>query len=333
MRPDQRASHRYPCPVCGGTEQCLRYTSNGRFCMCQNPPAKLRGYPVKHLSTFGKDFWVIPLDRVGKVQEPSEEEAVDRWPGYPRAYQSLIDHLRLSKPWYRHLSQRGFTKAEITDLEYRSLPDVQGTLDIADQLYRIYTDVWTRIPGFGFNRRGCPCFFAMEHRLVIPIRDPKHRIIGIQTRRLPDDTTSPKYTWLDKGGLVGTPFHHIGDSQVLLLTEGPLKADFVHLRTGWQVISWQGVSCLKGIGKISAIAQSKDTVYLANDLDLFDNPAVMRATKEAIAWLEPQVKVQVLLWEGPKGIDDYIAKGGQVFEVHTPQILDEEVPCQRIISI
>jgi len=84
--------------------------------MCQNPPAKLRGYPVKHLSTFGKDFWVIPLDRVGKVQEPSEEEAVDRWPGYPRAYQSLIDHLRLSKPWYRHLSQRGFTKAAGFDL-------------------------------------------------------------------------------------------------------------------------------------------------------------------------------------------------------------------------
>lgn len=307
MRSDQRASYRHPCPICQSTSLCLRYTDNGKLALCQNPPVRFRLESHKRV-VFGRDFWLVPLGAEGEV--PAKEvKRVEPWHGADRAHLELLRLLEINNFWTKHLLARGFTEDEIEFFGYRSTPrNIRG---LVKALYPRYKEVWEQIPGFVKG----PKLMLRPNQLVIPIRDHRKGISGIQLR---NKSGRPKYCWFSSGGLGGTPIHHNVGSDVLLLTEGPLKADYVHCKRGWSTLSYQGVSTInaeKLYDELIKIERPR-VAYVANDSDLLTNKAVYDGALESALLLESMgIDTYVLLWDDEKGIDDLLLKGGPLYKL------------------
>jgi hypothetical protein len=185
-------------------------------------------------------------------------------------------------------------------------------------MLRVYGAHWNQIPGFTYSRRGTPTFGCAPGKLLIPIRDAEGTIGGFQCRAI--DGQEPKYTWFSHDGLLGTPLHHATrtSSQVLLVTEGPLKADYLARHLPWRVLSYQGVGALAQLDAAIAGMPDLKVAVIANDLDLFTRRGVLHGTKTAYRILRRYLDTYALVWPAdghdggvaPKGLDDYLAAGG-----------------------
>ena len=84
------------------------------------------------------------------------------------------------------------------------------------------------------------------------MRDVKGRIQGMQVRL--DSAKKRKFRWVSSAGLpegcgAKTWVHLAGDPRPLvLLTEGPMKADVIHALTGQTVLAVPGVNSLAQLG-------------------------------------------------------------------------------------
>ena len=92
------------------------------------------------------------------------------------------------------------------------------------------------------------------------------------------------------------------------LTEGALKADIAACVSGIPFVAVLGVNSLRHL--LSTLSQFKNLkkVFIAYDMDKFNNPDVMKAQDNLVKLLtEAGYMVQIVNWDrNYKGIDDYL---------------------------
>jgi len=227
-----------------------------------------------------------------------------------KTYTAFLSKLNLSKEHLRNLLKRGLSWEAIAANMYKTLPanpDVRREIckELIEEGYTL-----EGVPGFYVNKDG-QWDFVYYKGFLIPVKDSKGRIQGLQIRL--DDTNQRKYMWFSSNGKnKGTPAHawqgvHGYPSKIIIITEGPLKADIAHFLSRYTFVSVPGVTAIKGIENVLK-ELGAEKVYIAYDMDLLTNKGVQIAkTKLEEKLTAAGFKVYTKTWDPAyKGIDDYL---------------------------
>jgi hypothetical protein len=230
-----------------------------------------------------------------------------------RTYRAFLNKLILNPEHLRNLIKRGLSWEETAKNLYKSLPEEpQQRWGICRELIKE-----------GYNLKGIPGFYQREKDgekywdfvdykgFLIPVKDVQGRIQGFQIRL--DEEEFGKYVWFSsRNKLNGTPAHawqgvHGEPSKVVIITEGPLKADVAHYLSRFTFVSVPGVTAIKGIEVVLKELEA-EKVYIAFDMDVLTNPAVQKAKEKLERKLvEAGFEVRTKTWDSRyKGIDDYL---------------------------
>lgn len=226
-------------------------------------------------------------------------------------YTALLQNLTLASDHRENLRSRGLSPEEIHRLGYKTTP-VLGFTSLAKRLREkgLYL---AGVPGF-YKNQGQWTLKIPDRGILIPVRDIAGRIQGLQVRL--DNVEKRKFRWLSSNGLeegcgAKTWVHLAGEPRPLvLLTEGPMKADVIHFLTGQTVLAVAGVNSLSQLRPVleELRAAGMEKVMTAFDMDYLINPHV-RAGQENLAHLLDRCGISygTYLWDPRyKGLDDYI---------------------------
>lgn len=227
-------------------------------------------------------------------------------------YNALLQKLSLAKDHRENLLSRGLSSTDIDRLGYKTTAAV-GFKSIAKQLENDGYQL-SGVPGFYRLEDGSWTFIAEQRGTLIPVRDVEHRIQGLQIRR--DNATKRKFRWVSStertDGCRAESWTHIaGDIKpIMLITEGPMKADIIHALTGLSVIAVPGVNALAKL-KLALEYMRKNgltEIKTAFDMDFIINWNVQEGYVNLLRLLnEMGFKFGTYLWNPYyKGLDDYI---------------------------
>lgn len=249
---------------------------------------------------------------------------------------SILSMMKLYKEESKDLTARGFTASEIALLNYRSYP-------YSDQFNEELTKIPRKliekglpvdgIPGIYVNRRNERCLKSLPVGTVTPCISINNRIKFLNVRvRKPINKN--KCIWFstkknhhgckaEAGTHYACDFDWTGDvftpsakDGTIILTEGIIKGDIIHLLTGKQVVAVTGVNVLdvffKELPELVKFGFNK--VSIAYDLDSETNKDVKKAlTKVENFCKKKKINYERMLWqkETPdgrplKGYDDYL---------------------------
>jgi hypothetical protein len=231
-----------------------------------------------------------------------------------KVYRAFLDKLILEPFHRRNLLKRGLSWEETAKNLYKSLPEKP------EQRWEICKELIKE----GYNLKGIPGFYQREkdgerywdfvdyRGFLIPVKDVQGRIQGFQIR-LDEEEKGRKYVWFSSRGKPnGTPAHawqgvHGGPSKIVIVTEGPLKADVAHYLSHFTFVSVPGVTAIKGI-EVVLKQLGAEKIYIAFDMDVLTNPAVQKAKEKLEKKLvEAGFAVKTKTWDSRyKGIDDYL---------------------------
>ena len=306
-----RAEARTNCPFCGdkgghlygnarkGVFYCFRCGAKGR--LAAGAVALAAGPP-----------------RPGRESEAAlDPEKLDA------AYRALLGELGLSQEHREQLRSpaRGLADGQIEEAGYRSLPE--GSRAALGEAVAAKADP-SGVPGFW--RAAGKWRVAGPAGLLLPVRDPWGRVLGLQVRR--DRAESgPRYVWLSSAGRpAGTPARALCHTSLLgaktrsrvWITEGPLKADIAATRLREPVLAVPGVNTWRSGGLFGALGVlGASEVVIAFDADAEVNPHVDRAACELGKALRERGRLVFRaswpLSQG-KGLDDLLL-GGRFPEV------------------
>lgn len=264
-------------------------------------------------------------------------------------YRAILEGLPLSVSDRAHLEARGFTKEWIEKAGYGTRPDCRRGADVINRLlralaFRFGAEAVLTVPGL-YAKNGVLCI-AGSDALMIPVRDRQGRISGIRLRPHHVRPGGSKYIWFSSsahggpspGALPHVPLHEPGPLDLVILTEGELKAELATIL--WNdgralALSAPGVGSWKLLHPI--VEDLRPThVAIAFDQDPDSKPAavemVRRCTEDAGHWSRMfGYPVSVLRWEGlHKGIDDALRAGVAIVEEHLaplgpPRLTVEEI--------
>jgi hypothetical protein len=220
-------------------------------------------------------------------------------------YSALLESLTLSEPHAKWLAKRGFDSDQCLRIGYRSSPTLQEACRLA-QPFRKVRDV----PGLTHDM-----WLTRLDAILIPIRDRAGRVVAVKQRIM--DGGKDRMRLLGGGGSKARQVvHHpvgttIKRGTQVLFTEGERKGDFAHLCLSYpSVISIPGVRCWS-----MALDECVEAghVLLAMDQDEAGRDCTGRLGR---ALTQLGVKVDVLVWDKGKGVDDFTRAGGsaQTFE-------------------
>lgn len=227
-------------------------------------------------------------------------------------YTALLDRLSLSKDHEANLRARGLSESDIKRLGYRTTP-VIGFRLLAKQLQ---SDGYylSGVPGFYRDEKDTWCFAQEKRGILIPVRNRKGEIQGLQLRR--DNVERRKFRWVSSAGMKdgcrAEGWIHISgtDFSKVILTEGPMKADVINALTGKTVLAVPGVNALS---KLQETLRELRTLGLkevktAFDMDFSLNPHVQDGYNALLNMLDGMgFRFSILLWDPRyKGLDDYI---------------------------
>jgi len=299
------------CPICGKPDWCL-ISEDGKSAICarteSDKPAGNKGAGWIH--TLDNSMPLPPLNL-----KPDAKQTPKAAPDIlGKAYGALLTALQLSKRERVNLQRRGFTDDDILRLSYKTLP-MNGRRAIIQRLTAKGIKL-IGVPGFwlelGKTRLSGPA------GILIPVRDTKSRIVGLQIRCHSTDNGS-RYRWLSSrnyfaGCSPGAPVHvarPVSTSREVWITEGPLKADIAALKLGRSVLAVAGVGNWPGvIPIIRELAPSR--VIIAFDMDKLSNP-VVNLHKDALitCLIRRGIRTFEADWDTHfKGLDDLLT-GGQ----------------------
>lgn len=195
------------------------------------------------------------------------------------AYRKLAQLLKLSDAHKKDLKRRGLTEDEISRMEkigYRSTCP-QGSVAIARKLMKAGCKL-EGVPGFFVNRSGDweIAFYKKNSGYLCPVWSVDGRLTAFQIR-LDIPYEKRKYVWLSsaklkKGCSPGSPVSISGDDiRRVYVTEGILKAEVTHQRTGQTYIGNPGVMNYKELERVllQLKKQGLREVVEANDMDKF----------------------------------------------------------------
>lgn len=230
-------------------------------------------------------------------------------------YQHLLQNLQLTSKHKDDLLNRGLSAEQIILNGYHSLPAI-GLSKIVTQLTKQNCTL-QGVPGFYFDNDKWQIDVRYSG-LLIPVRDYKQRIQGLQIRR--DQYVHSKYNWFTssdkKNGTPITSCIHIAGLNYAILdktvycTEGPLKADIASYLGKKCFIACPGISHYKRFADILPVLKWYDITHIYNafDMDYKTNPQVAKCIKSVNElFLSAGFAVKQLLWPSSyKGIDDFL---------------------------
>ena len=227
-------------------------------------------------------------------------------------YSAFLSKLSLAGDHRDNLKARGLREAEIIRLGYKTSP-VVGMASIAKQLMA-EGHYLSGVPGF-YRLEDDTWMFSSENRgILIPVRDWKGRIQGLQIRL--DDASRRKYRWISsigkKDGCKAETWSHLAGtiSETVILTEGPMKADIIHSISGKTVVAVPGVNALSHLEIMLQELQSMGVQRLmtAFDMDFLVNPHVQNGYRALTEMLRKMgFYYGTYTWNPQyKGLDDYI---------------------------
>lgn len=227
-------------------------------------------------------------------------------------YSALLSKLTLASDHRDNLLGRGLTNADIGKLGYKTTP-VVGMTQIAKQLQSegLYL---AGVPGFYRDDNGAWTFIHEKRGILIPVRDRYGRIQGLQIRR--DNVEKRKFRWVSstekKDGCKAEGWTHLSGPvrPMLVLTEGPMKADVINALTGLTVLAVPGVNTLTQLELTLTELRSEGLVEIktAFDMDFATNHHVQNGYNNLLQLLgDMGFRYGTYLWDPAyKGLDDYI---------------------------
>lgn len=155
---------------------------------------------------------------------------------------------------------------------------------------------------------------ACESRgILIPVRDSKGRIQGMQIRR--DNAARRKFRWVSSTGRTDgckaeDGYILRGTAQYGAAHRGPMKADVIHYLTGQTVLAVAGVNTLTQLELIlpQLHEQGVERIMTAFDMDFMENPHVQGGYRTLVSLLsDAGFRYGTYLWDPRyKGLDDYV---------------------------
>jgi len=297
-----RVTRRNPCPVCGKTDWC-RILGDGTP-ICSRIESSVR---------YDNGGWVHKSGSIHSVNIPpsktvkqSAKAAIDI---LSQTYTALLSELTLSPSHQENLRKRGLSDAQISWLNYKTLPAYNRDNLVKKLIGRKVQ--MQGVPGFWTDLRG-RWHLSGPAGICIPVRDLQGNIQGITVRC--DNTLNGKYKWLSSarklnGCCSGVPIHvakpENAESREVWITEGPMKADIASLKLNRIVLAVPGVNNYLGIIPILKVLKPQ-RVVLAYDMDKLQNTTVKQYENMVIATLlRMKIRTFIADWDARlKGIDD-----------------------------
>ena len=229
-------------------------------------------------------------------------------------YSTLIDALRLDDEHREQLRKRGLTDERIAQNQYRTL-SLPETAQIAARLHEKYGAALYRVPGFWDRPHNGPRL-TQNDGLLIPVRDPRGRVIACQVRL---GEGSRKYIWLSsEDARSGSPSHvplrhEYENVEVVRVTEGPLKADVSSLLSGVPTIGVASVSAWEPVLPLLRELNPKE-VHVAFDADWKSKPPVREQLVQFMGEIRKAgLCCRIVRWDpAHKGLDDALLAGAPV---------------------
>ena len=254
------------------------------------------------------DEWIWSLEH----DKPPTMSGVTDIDARHATYRALLSKLTLASDHKENLLGRGLTDADIERLGYKTTP-VVGMTQIAKQLQSegLYL---AGVPGFYRDDNGAWTFIHEKRGILIPVRDRYGRIQGLQIRR--DNVEKRKFRWVSstekKDGCKAEGWTHLSGPvrPMLVLTEGPMKADVINALTGLTVLAVPGVNSLTQLELTLTELRSEGLVEIktAFDMDFATNHHVQNGYNNLLQLLgDMGFRYGTYLWNPAyKGLDDYI---------------------------
>ena len=319
--PAGKSSYNIPCPCCDDKPKGRHLNINLRKDVFRCPRCGFSGGVLDLYAFYAK----IPrekaleelLDRKGQTLYPRqplpevEENPLTGVEERHATYTALLQSLTLASDHRENLLSRGLSPEEIHRLGYKTTP-VLGFASLAKRLREkgLYL---AGVPGFCKNQSQWTLKIP-GRGILIPVRDVQGQIQGLQVRL--DNVEKRKFRWLSSNGLeegcgAKTWVHLAGEPRPLvLLTEGPMKADVIHFLTGQTVLAVAGVNSLSQLKPVLEELQAAgmEQIMTAFDMDYLVNPHVQNGQENLTHLLEEcGIAYGTYLWDPRyKGLDDYI---------------------------
>ena len=170
------------------------------------------------------------------------------------------------------------------------------------------------VPGFFRTKAGWWSFVHQRPGILIPVRDTHGMIQGLQLRL--DNTENRKFRWISSveltGGCGSPAWTHLAGrpSRMIVLTEGPMKADVIHALSGLTVLAVPGVNALQRLEEslTELRAQGVREIKTAFDMDYITNCYVQSAYEKLLVLLGRMgFRYGTYVWDSRyKGLDDFI---------------------------
>ena len=325
--PSGRSSYYIPCPCCDSKPRDKHLNINLRKEVFRCPKCGVSGgiFDLYALYTgiprddvrkamtaqLGLSEQSYHPKRRGVVKEVKESPVADIETRHT-TYTALLEKLSLASDHTENLLGRGLKEDEIIQLGYKTTP-VVGMTKIAKELVQNGCEL-SGVPGFYQTESDTWKFTINQRGILIPVRDGKGQIQGMQIRR--DDAKKRKFRWVSsselKSGCKAEGWTHLAGSpaKTILLTEGPMKADVIHALTGLTVLAVPGVNALTQLE--IALKQLRELglqkIMTAFDMDMATNPHVQKGYQQLLLLLDQMgFQFGTYLWDGSfKGLDDYV---------------------------
>lgn len=327
--PSGRSSYYIPCPCCDRKPRAKHLNINLRKEVFRCPKCGISGGIFDLYALYTgidrsevKDALVERLGVPDSSYRPPKRVVVKEVKEAPvaditvrhRTYTALLDKLTLASDHKENLLGRGLLEEEIRLLGYKTTP-VVGMAEIAKRLIDEGCELFG-VPGFYRTESGVWKFTINQRGILIPVRDYQGRIQGIKIRR--DNAKKRKFRWVSSteltDGCKAEGWTHLAGppAPVILLTEGPMKADVIHALTGRTVLAVPGVNALTqleiSLNKLKELGVKE--IKTAFDMDMSTNPHVQTGFMNLLRLLaQMELQFGTYLWDGTyKGLDDYVWK-------------------------
>jgi hypothetical protein len=327
--PSGRSSYYITCPCCDDGTRKKHLNINLKKDVFRCPRCGFSGGVFDLYAYYAgidrdkvRDALVARLSVQGAGQGQKKRVQIKDEPEYPvtdidsrhETYSAYLAKLSLASDHQQNLLDRGLNTEDIRRFGYKTTP-VVGMTAIAKQLLSqgLYL---AGVPGFYRTESGQWTFVHEDRGILIPVRDHKGRIQGLQIRS--DNATRRKFRWASSigkpDGCKAEGWTHLAGPvrSFMILTEGPMKADVIHALVGQSVLAVPGVNSLTQLE--SALTAFRDDglerIMTAFDMDFLTNPHVQSGYNDLIWMLDRMgFKVGTYLWDPKyKGLDDYIWK-------------------------
>lgn len=238
-------------------------------------------------------------------------------------YRTLLDMQTLNEEDHSNLLNRGLTDSTIKFKGYKSLPsDFESRKSICNKLENKFD--LAGVPGFFKNKYGYWDMYA-PRGFLIPVRDRSGRIPTMQIRLTKPQVTAKgkkiRYKSFSSAGIeYGTKANahvHVAygrNTEQVVITEGPLKADVSSHLTGLTFFGVPGVAIAHAELVETLKASGVKKADIAFDMDVIEKIEVQKALASLCERLsQNDIEYNIQKWyklyqknHNIKGIDDYL---------------------------